>query len=112
MVQPLELGIIQNFKVHYHHYLLRYVLSKIDKCDSANDVVKSVNTLTAIQWVAKVWTFVAKETICKCFRKAGILSDMDVVSTGLEDDDPFSECDFRQEMDSLRKNCLLMDNVL
>ena len=56
-----------------------------------------------IQWVAEAWTLVAKETICKCFRKAGILtSDMDVVSTGLEDDDdPFSECDLRQEMNRL-----------
>lgn len=116
ILQPLDLGIIQNFKVHYRHYLLKYVLSKIDECDTATDVVKSVNILMAIRWVAKAWTLVAKETICKCFRKAGILtSDMDVVSTGLEDDnDPFSECDLRQEMDSLieKKLCLLMDDVL
>ena len=53
--------------------------------------------------MAKAWTLVVEETICKCFKKAGILtSDMDVVSTGLEeDDDPFSECDLRQEMQSL-----------
>ena len=111
MLQPLDLGIIQNFKVHYRHYLLKYVLSKIDECDTATDVVKSVNILMAIRWVAKAWTLVAKETICKCFRKAGILtSDMDVVSTGLEDDDdPFSECDLRQEMDSLIEKTMPAD---
>ena len=47
MLQPLDLGIIQNFKVHYRHYLLKYVLSKIDECDTATDVVKSVNILMA-----------------------------------------------------------------
>ena len=37
------------------------------------------------------------------FKKAGILtSDMDVVSSGLEeDDDPLPECDLQQEMESL-----------
>ena len=100
MLQPLDLGIIQNFKIHYRHFLLRYVLSKIDECDTATDVVKSVNILMAIRWVAKAWALVEEETICKCFKKAGILTiDMDVVSRGLEeDDDPFSECDLRQEM--------------
>ncbi len=31
-LQPLDLGIIQNFKVHYKGLLLRYVLTKIDEC--------------------------------------------------------------------------------
>ena len=30
-VQPLDLGIIQNFKVHYKRLLLRYVLLKNDE---------------------------------------------------------------------------------
>ena len=49
-VQPLDLGIIQNFKVYYRQLLLRYVLAKIDSCTSASDVIKSdVNILTAIR---------------------------------------------------------------
>ena len=32
-LQPLDLGIIQNFKVHYRQLFLRYVLSKIDECE-------------------------------------------------------------------------------
>lgn len=65
----------------------------------------------AIRWVAKAWALVEEETICKCFRKAGILtSDMDVVLAGLdENDDPFSECDLRQEIESLIDKTMASD---
>ena len=62
-LQPLDLGIIQNFKVHYRRFFLRYVLSKIDTCDSASDVVKSVDILVAIRWVALAWSQITAETI-------------------------------------------------
>ena len=72
-LQPLDLGIIKNFKVHYRTLFLRYILSKIEECETASDVVKSVNILIAIRWVAQAWSKVKAETICKCFRKAGVL---------------------------------------
>ena len=85
-VQPLDLGIIQNFKVYYRQLFLQYVISKIDECDKASDVVKSVNLLTIIRWVALAWS----NSICKCFRKAGILdTDLDMVSRDADDNDPF-----------------------
>ena len=49
-MQPLDLGIIQNFKVYYRHLFFRYVLAKIDSCTSASSVVKSdVDVFTAIR---------------------------------------------------------------
>ena len=55
----------------------------------------------AIRWVAKAWALVEEDTVCKCFRKAGILtSEMDVVSADL-DEDPLSECDLQHELESL-----------
>ena len=98
-LQPLDLGIIQNFKVHYRRYFLRYVLSNIDECDSASDVVKSVNILVTIRWVALAWSQVTAETITKCFRMAGILDmGLDVVYRGIEDD---LEADKRMELQTL-----------
>ena len=44
-LQPLDLGIIQNFKVHYRNYFLRHVLAKIDECTCASEVCKSINVL-------------------------------------------------------------------
>ena len=47
-LQPLDLGIICNFKLHYRRLLLQYVLAKIDNSSSATEVTKSINVLTAI----------------------------------------------------------------
>ena len=63
-IQPLDLGIIQNFKIHYRKLFLRFVLSKIDESnDSASQIVKSVNVLMANGWVAEAWDSVKEETI-------------------------------------------------
>ena len=97
------LGIIQNFKLHYRRYFLRYVVSKIDECDTATDVVKSVNVLVAIRWVALAWSQVTADTIVKCFRKAGILdTGLDVICRIINDDeDPFLAADERMELENL-----------
>ena len=73
-LQPLDLGIISNFKVHYRRYFLQYVASKNDTATSTSEVTKSINVLTAIRWVALAWREVKASTIQKCFRHAGILS--------------------------------------
>ena len=82
-LQPLDLGIICNFKIHYRRLLLQYVIAKIDTANRASDVISSINVLVAIRWVALGWKEV-KAT--KCFRKAGILNENLEVSS---DDDPF-----------------------
>ena len=41
----LDLGTIQNFEVHYKCLLLCYALTKIYECQTASEVVKSVNIL-------------------------------------------------------------------
>ena len=108
-LQPLDLGIIQNFKVHYRHLVLNYVVSKIDECETVSDVIKSVSILVAIRWVATAWRKVKAETISKCFRKAsGLDSEMDTLTRGLEEDhdDPFLELDARQDLHSLIENTM------
>ena len=99
--------------MYYRRLLLGYVLSKIDSCDTASDVVKSVNILSAIRWVSEAWSLVHSETISKCFRKAGILSDeMDVATVGYYDDseDPFLECDVRREIQTHIERSMAVDD--
>ena len=93
-LQPLDLGIIQNFKIHYRKLFLRFVISKIDECSTISEVTKSVTVLQAIRWVAQAWKLVKEETICKCFQKAGILDkSLGIASRVHEDQDPFDELD-------------------
>ena len=69
-LQPLDLGIIQNFKVHYRKLLMRFILAKIDENTStASEIAKSVDVLKAIRWVSEAWDLVKAETIVKCFQK-------------------------------------------
>lgn len=72
-LQPLELGIIKNFKMYYRKFLLSYVLSKTHGRDKPSLVAGSVGILMAARWVAQAWEEVTEETICEGFRKAGIL---------------------------------------
>ena len=94
-LQPLDLGIIKNFQVQYHQFLLRYVLAKTDECETASDVLKSIHILMAVRWVAQAWEKVQIETVCKCFIKAGILDqELGVVTREVEEgDDPFQDFD-------------------
>lgn len=94
VLQPLDLGIIKNFKVHYRKLLLQHVIANIEECSTAHDVVKSVTVLTAIRWVAQGWDKVESSTIQKCFRHAGILdSDFAVVRRNSVESDPFADLD-------------------
>lgn len=99
-LQPLDLGIIQNFKTYYRKLLLKYVLSKIDECDTGSEVAKSVNVLLAIRWIAPAWNSVQESTICKCFHKAGILSDDGNIVSRIEGE-PFEDLDSCQELQGL-----------
>ena len=93
LLQPLDLGIIKTFKVHYWKLLLTYILSKIEDCTTTTELANSVNVLQAIWLIAQAWDIVSSDTIKKCFRKARVLDNnfkvvLEVVVTG---DDPFAE---------------------
>ena len=101
-IHPLDLGIIQNFKIHYRK-LLRFVLSKIDDTnDTASQIVKSISMLMAIRWAAEAWDSVQEETIRKCFTKSGITgSGFSVVHRLYEDEDPFDDVEAQEELHEL-----------
>ena len=105
-LQPLDLGIIQNFKAFYRKLFLRYIVSRIDECETVSDITKSLNLLTAVRWVALAWKEVKEQTVLKCFRKAGILcgelEDMQVVSRPYSDGtDPFADLDESDDLQQL-----------
>ena len=93
-LQPLDLGIIQSFKLKYAKLMLTHVVSLIDDCETAGDVCKSVNVLQAIRWIAQAWEAVEPSTIIKCFANAGVLDKERNVVEAVEppsDEDPFAD---------------------
>ena len=97
-LQPLDLGIIKNFKVYYRKLLLRYIVVKIDEHLLASEVTKKIDILQAVRWIAEAWGQVSGETIKKCFRSAGILKEsFEIISLPSFDEDPFVDADNENE---------------
>ena len=93
--QPLDAGMVANWKIHYKKRLLRYMCGKAASSSCASEIVKSVNLLMAIEWGKQAWDEVAGTTITKCFKKTGLYPDSEVV-----DDDPV-EGEDNQELGDL-----------
>ncbi len=72
--QPLDSGIIRNFKVKYHKMLLEFLLSHED-VTTLTDAIKKVNVGDTVDWVFQSWDQVATSTIKNYFQKAGLNED-------------------------------------
>ena len=66
-LQPLDAGIIQNFKVKFLKLLLKFVISRVNDKKTASEIVKEVDVLKAIRWAKEAWNQVDEKTIRKCF---------------------------------------------
>ena len=82
--QPLDAGIIANWKVNYKKRLLRYVCGQVDGSRSASEIVQSDNLLMWIEWGRQAWDEVSADTIQRCFKKTGLFPE----EVNIEDD-PF-----------------------
>ena len=72
-LQPLDAGIILNFKVKYRKRLVKCVLAKIQEDASTTQIVKGVDVLVAIRWIQEASKKeVSNSTIKNCFEKCGI----------------------------------------
>lgn len=69
--QPLDQGIIQNFKVQYRRMLLTRILIEFDKCKSADELANIIIiVLNANMWVKTAVREIKKSCMTKCFQKA------------------------------------------
>lgn len=69
--QPLDQGIIQNFKFNYRHLILKHVLTRMEDVQSLSELTKSINVLEALYFIKTAWHKVNSSTIKNCFGKAG-----------------------------------------
>jgi len=93
--QPLDAGIIRNFKYLYRKYLMEYLIRVIDNNDnviSATELVRHVNVSQAISWLKHSWENIKETTIINCFRHVGF----DVPTSDSVQEDEINEEDWCQ----------------
>lgn len=104
-LQPLDAGIIKNFKVHYRRQLLKYTLSRIREgsSETASVISESVSVLDAIRWIKQAWEDVSTKTITNCFHHCGAFPSQEDEDQG----DPFADLDDMQDPDIANLNELV-----
>lgn len=68
-MQPMDQGVIANFKVHYRRRVIERLLIDIRTADNAADL--KVPLVKAVFFASGAWRDVKSETILHCFEKAG-----------------------------------------
>ena len=69
--QPLDQGIIQNFKVWYHWLVTTRILAEIEKISSADKLTKKITVLDAVMWIHTAVSEITSACVFNCFKKAG-----------------------------------------
>ena len=85
-LQPLDAGIIQNFKGKYQKRLVKYVQGRIQEDASVTQIVKGVDVLVTIRWLQEAWKEVTNLTIKNCFEKCDIKGDNELMEVEEDDD--------------------------
>ena len=68
-LQPMDQGIIQNFKVKYRKLLLTKLVGAISNCNNVTEIKKSITILDALYWIESAVASIS--CVLNCFRKAG-----------------------------------------
>ena len=71
MTQPMDAGIIKNFKYHYKKQLNRLIINNLEEIHNSDEQLKQLNIFEAVILINLAWSAVERETIINCWQKAG-----------------------------------------
>lgn len=74
LIQPLDQGIIKNFKVQYRSCLIRKQLLALEGGMSSENFSKRITVLQALKMIKRAWWLVTPTVIKNCFKKAGFIN--------------------------------------
>ncbi|XP_064410227.1 tigger transposable element-derived protein 4-like [Latimeria chalumnae] len=113
VMQPMDMGVIKNFKGHYRTHLNARIIASLDADPQlrAVDVAKKTTLLDAIHLTKESWAAVLPQTVCNFFRKGGFVStgdnagvvdidDIDVLADVIPDNMTAEEFEAVVEVDS------------
>ena len=72
-IQPLDGGIIVNFKAKFRRLFIRWIITMLDRGHARDSEQARPNMRQAIEWARTAWDEVTPETIKKCWNKVQIL---------------------------------------
>lgn len=81
--QPLDQGIIKNFKVNYRKRVLRHILANMDDARCASDLAKKITVLDAVQWISSSISEIREGTVMNCFVKSGFSRPSNAVESNM-----------------------------
>lgn len=84
LLQPLDQGIIQNFKTIYRKYFLKSVIASTMVCNSATEIAKSISILDAIHMIKRAVDEIKQSTVMNCFAKAGFSEFQEILEIDIE----------------------------
>ena len=70
-LQPLDQGVIQNFKSHCRTKMLSALVARMETSDSKADLAKAINVHDACMWTSYATNKITPATIQNCFHLAG-----------------------------------------
>jgi hypothetical protein len=53
-LQPMDMGVIYTFKLHYRRFLMKSLISNEEEVDSSYALATSVSVLDAVNWIGLV----------------------------------------------------------
>ncbi|XP_030767449.1 tigger transposable element-derived protein 6-like [Sitophilus oryzae] len=89
--QPLDQGIIQNFKLKYRQFFIKRLLTFTNTEETMEKAKESINLASTMVWISTAWKNVTSNTIKKCFQKAGFATVKGDDAFDEEDDIPLSQ---------------------
>lgn len=98
VLQPLDQGIIKNFKVHYREILLTKKLMTIDENKNFH-----LTILDAIEYIKRAWDSVTQLTIANCFKHSGLIK---------KTEDPLELTSENLQIEEQSENLQILKNVL
>ncbi|OUC47085.1 hypothetical protein D917_07201 [Trichinella nativa] len=78
--QPMDLGVLRQFKCKYCSHLLQSLLANAETCEHAYKFSSRITVLDAVRWISQSWNPVDAEVIIKCFQLSGISSAEDPIT--------------------------------
>ncbi|CAM4834402.1 unnamed protein product [Rotaria magnacalcarata] len=108
-LQPLDQGIIKNFKSYYRQYLVKHIISRCAVAQSCEDIV--ITALDAIYWTNNAWKAINQSTICNSFQTAGFKSS-NIQSTTNAITDISTQLEQQADIDDISSTLQTLDMLL